>query len=69
MNGVSFATAIEDFSNLKSAMYLSEIIEFDGSASAQTPLKQNDFGFFVLPPAASAKGDTKAMKRAHPRGI
>jgi len=64
MNGVSFATAIEDFSNLKSAMYYQEIIEFDGSASAQTPLKQNDFGFFVLPPAASAKGDTKAIEGA-----
>jgi raffinose/stachyose/melibiose transport system substrate-binding protein len=64
MNGVSFATAIEDFSNLKSAMYYQEIIEFDGSASAQTPLKQSDFGFFVLPPTAGAKGDTKAIEGA-----
>jgi raffinose/stachyose/melibiose transport system substrate-binding protein len=64
MNGISYQTAIANFSDLKSAMYYQEIIEFDGSASPQTPLKQSDFGFFVLPPSEGAKGDARAIEGA-----
>jgi raffinose/stachyose/melibiose transport system substrate-binding protein len=64
MNGVSYETAIEAFSNEKSAMYYQEIIEFDGSANDQTPLKKDDFGFFVMPPSAGAKGNLKSIEGA-----
>ena len=64
MNGVSYETAIEAFSNTQSAMYYQEIIEFDGSANDQTPLKRNDFGFFVLPPPAGGKGNLAAIEGA-----
>jgi raffinose/stachyose/melibiose transport system substrate-binding protein len=64
MNGVSYETAIQSFSNVKSAMYYQEILEFDGSANPQTPLKQAEFGFFVLPPPADAKGTPNAIEGA-----
>jgi raffinose/stachyose/melibiose transport system substrate-binding protein len=64
MNGVSYETAIQAFSNTQSAMYYQEILEFDGSANDQTPLKKADFGFFVLPPAADAQGNVKAIEGA-----
>lgn len=64
MNGVSYASALQAFSNTKSAMYYQEIIEFDQSASADTTLKAADFGFFVLPAPADAKGDPKAVEGA-----
>jgi raffinose/stachyose/melibiose transport system substrate-binding protein len=64
MNGVSYETAIQAFSNTQSAMYYQEIIEFDGSANGQTPLKTSDFGFFVLPPPADAKGNAQAIEGA-----
>jgi raffinose/stachyose/melibiose transport system substrate-binding protein len=63
-NGVSYASALQDLSNGKSAMYYQEIIEFDQSASADTTLKAADFGFFVLPAPAGAKGDVKAVEGA-----
>ena len=64
MNGVSYETAIEAFSNTQSAMYYQEIIEFDGSANDQTQLKKTDFGFFVMPPPASGKGNLRAIEGA-----
>lgn len=64
MNGVSYETAIQAFSNQQSAMYYQEILEFDGSANDQTPLKKSDFGFFVMPPPADAKGNAKAIEGA-----
>ncbi len=64
MNGVSYASAIQAFSNTKSAMYYQEIIEFDQSASADSTLKQADFGFFTLPVPEGAKGDPKAIEGA-----
>jgi len=45
-------------------MYYQEIIEFDQSASAESALKVADFGFFVLPVPADAKGDPKAIEGA-----
>lgn len=64
VNGVSYASALEQFSNAKSAMYYQEIIEFDQSASKDSALKLDDFGFFVLPVPAGAKGDPKAIEGA-----
>jgi raffinose/stachyose/melibiose transport system substrate-binding protein len=64
MNGVSYASALQDLSNGKSAMYYQEIIEFDQSASADTTLKPADFGFFVLPAPEGAKGDAKSIEGA-----
>jgi raffinose/stachyose/melibiose transport system substrate-binding protein len=64
MNGVSYETAIQAFSNQQSAMYYQEIIEFDGAANDQTPLKRADFGFFVLPPPADARGNPQAIEGA-----
>ena len=63
-NGVSYESAIQDFSNLKSAMYYQEILEFDESATPQTPLKVADFGYFQLPAPAGAHGDPKAIEGA-----
>ena len=62
MNGVSYETAIQSFSNVKSAMYYQEILEFDGSANPQTPLKQAEFGFFVLPAAGRCQGHAQCHR-------
>jgi raffinose/stachyose/melibiose transport system substrate-binding protein len=64
VNGTSYASALQQFSDAKSAMYYQEILEFDQSASKDTTLKPADFGFFVLPPSSNAKGDTKAIEGA-----
>lgn len=64
VNAVSYESALEELSNKKSAMYYQEILEFDESASPQTPLKVADFGFFQLPPPAGAHGDPKSIEGA-----
>ncbi len=64
VNGTSYASALRAFSNGQSAMYYQEIIEFDQSASADTALKPQDFGYFVLPAPDGAKGDVKAIEGA-----
>ena len=63
VNGTSYASALQAFSNAKSAMYYQEIIEFDQSTAADA-LKKKDFGFFPLPVPAGAKGDPKAIEGA-----
>lgn len=62
-NGSSYASALQQFSNGKSAMYYQEIIEFDQS-TADGALKREDFGFFKLPVPRDAKGDVKAIEGA-----
>ncbi|CDX29454.1 conserved exported hypothetical protein [Mesorhizobium sp. ORS 3359] len=62
-NGSSYASALQQFSNGKSAMYYQEIIEFDQS-TAEGALKREDFGFFKLPVPKDAKGDVKAIEGA-----
>jgi len=62
-NGSSYASALQQFSNAKSAMYYQEIIEFDQS-TADGALKKEDFGFFKLPAAKDAKGDVKSIEGA-----
>jgi len=62
-NGSSYASALQQFSNGKSAMYYQEIIEFD-QATADGALSREDFGFFKLPAAAGAKGDVKSIEGA-----
>ncbi|WP_026871733.1 ABC transporter substrate-binding protein [Inquilinus limosus] len=64
VNGTSYASALQAFSNAKSAMYYQEIIEFDQSATPDSALKVSDFGFFQLPVPAGAKGDPKAIEGA-----
>lgn len=64
MNGTSYASALQAFSNAKSAMYYQEIIEFDQSAAAGSALQVSDFGFFQLPVPEGAKGDPKAIEGA-----
>jgi raffinose/stachyose/melibiose transport system substrate-binding protein len=64
VNGTSYASALQQFGNGKSAMYYQEIIEFDQSTAADGGLKQSDFGFFVLPVPKDAKGDPKAVEGA-----
>jgi raffinose/stachyose/melibiose transport system substrate-binding protein len=64
VNGTSYASALQQFSNGKAAMYYQEIIEFDQSTAADGGLKQADFGFFVLPVPEGAKGDPKAVEGA-----
>jgi raffinose/stachyose/melibiose transport system substrate-binding protein len=64
VNGTSYASALQQFANGKSAMYYQEIIEFDQSTAADGGLKQQDFGFFVLPVPEGAKGDPKAVEGA-----
>jgi raffinose/stachyose/melibiose transport system substrate-binding protein len=64
VNGTSYASALQQFANGKSAMYYQEIIEFDQSTAADGGLKQADFGFFVLPVPQGAKGDPKAVEGA-----
>jgi raffinose/stachyose/melibiose transport system substrate-binding protein len=64
VNGTSYASALQQFSNTKSAMYYQEIIEFDQSTSAESALGLPNFGFFVLPVPAGAKGDPKAVEGA-----
>lgn len=62
-NGASYASALQQFSNAKSAMYYQEIIEFDQS-TADGALKKEDFGFFKLPAPKDAKGDVKSVEGA-----
>lgn len=62
-NGSSYASALQQFGNGKSAMYYQEIIEFDQS-TADGALKREDFGFFKLPPPKDAKGDVKSIEGA-----
>ena len=62
-NGSSYASALQQFSNGKSAMYYQEIIEFDQS-TADGALKREDFGYFKLPPPKDAKGDVKSIEGA-----
>lgn len=62
-NGSSYASALQQFSNGKSAMYYQEIIEFDQS-TADGALNRDDFGFFTLPVPKDAKGDPKAVEGA-----
>ncbi|WP_112591159.1 ABC transporter substrate-binding protein [Brucella tritici] len=62
-NGSSYASALQQFSNAKSAMYYQEIIEFDQS-TADGALKKEDFGFFKLPAPKVAKGDVKSIEGA-----
>ena len=62
-NGSSYASALQQFANGKSAMYYQEIIEFDQSAG-EGALKREDFGFFKLPPPKDAKGDVKSIEGA-----
>jgi raffinose/stachyose/melibiose transport system substrate-binding protein len=64
VNGTSYASALQAFSDTKSAMYYQEILEFDQSAASGTPLKAKDFGFFQLPAPAGAKGDPNAVEGA-----
>lgn len=64
MNGTSYASALQAFSNGQSAMYYQEILEFDQSATPETPLKVADFGFFKLPAPKDAKGDPHALEGA-----
>jgi raffinose/stachyose/melibiose transport system substrate-binding protein len=63
VNGSSYASALQQFSNAQSAMYYQEIIEFD-QASGEGALKREDFGFFKLPAPADAKGDVKSIEGA-----
>lgn len=62
-NGSSYASALQQFSNGKSAMYYQEIIEFD-QATADGALNPEDFGFFKLPVPKDANGDIKAIEGA-----
>ncbi len=62
-NGSSYASALQQFSNGKSAMYYQEIIEFD-QATAEGALKREEFGFFKLPAPTDAKGDVKSIEGA-----
>lgn len=62
-NGSSYASALQQFSNAKSAMYYQEIIEFDQS-TADGALKKEDFGFFKLPAGEDAKGDVNSIEGA-----
>lgn len=62
-NGASYASALQQFSNAKSAMYYQEIIEFDQS-TADGALKKEDFGFFKLPAPKDAKGDANSIEGA-----
>jgi raffinose/stachyose/melibiose transport system substrate-binding protein len=64
VNGTSYSSAFQQFSNAQSAMYYQEIIEFDQAATAYSALKREDFGFFVLPVPEGAKGDPKAIEGA-----
>jgi len=64
VNGTSYSSAFQQFSNVQSAMYYQEIIEFDQAANAETALKREQFGFFVLPVPEGAKGDPKAIEGA-----
>ncbi|MCM2474451.1 extracellular solute-binding protein [Rhizobium sp. CG5] len=63
-NGTSYASALQQFSSAKSAMYYQEIIEFDQSAAEGAVLKNSDFGFFKLPVPKNAAGDAKAIEGA-----
>ena len=64
VNATSYDAALQALSNLDSAMYYQEILEFDQSASKDTRLKSEDFGFFGLPAPAAAKGDPKSVEGA-----
>lgn len=62
-NGSSYASALQQFSASKSAMYYQEIIEFD-QATVEGALKRDDFGFFKLPAPKEAKGDVNSIEGA-----
>ena len=64
VNGTSYSSAFQQFSSAQSAMYYQEIIEFDQAATAESALKREEFGFFVLPVPEGAKGDPKAIEGA-----
>lgn len=64
VNGTSYNSAGQAFSNTQSAMYYQEILEFDSSATPDTALKTADFGFFKLPVPDGVKGDPKAIEGA-----
>ena len=63
VNGTSYATALQQFGNGKSAMYYQEIIEFDQSTAADGGLKPADFGFFVLPVPDGCQGRSQGGRR------
>jgi raffinose/stachyose/melibiose transport system substrate-binding protein len=64
VNGTSYASALQAFSNTKSAMYYQEIIEFDQSTSPDSALGIDNFGFFTLPVPDGAEGDPDAVEGA-----
>jgi raffinose/stachyose/melibiose transport system substrate-binding protein len=64
VNGVSYSSAIQSFSNADSAMYYQEILEFDESTAEGAKLKTEEFGFFRLPPPGDAKGDVRSIEGA-----
>ncbi|MER9952453.1 MULTISPECIES: extracellular solute-binding protein [unclassified Mesorhizobium] len=64
VNGTSYASALQAFTNAQSAMYYQEIIEFDQAATPDSALKPADFGFFRLPVPEGAKGDPKSIEGA-----
>jgi raffinose/stachyose/melibiose transport system substrate-binding protein len=64
VNATSYDTALQALGNLQSAMYYQEILEFDQSASKDTKLKPEEFGFFALPVPSGAKGDAKSIEGA-----
>lgn len=63
-NGMSYEAAIQALSDGKSAMYYQEILEFDESATDETALKPEDFGYFILPAPKDARGDPNAIEGA-----
>lgn len=63
-NGTSYEAAVQAFSDERSAMYYQEILEFDESATEETTMKPEDFGFFKLPVPEGAKGDPDAIEGA-----
>ena len=61
-NGVLYTTAQQALAQGRAGMYYQEILEFDTTASADSPLTEDGLGIFKLPAAANAKGDTKAIE-------
>lgn len=64
VNATAYDAALQAFSDLGAAMYYQEILEFDQSASKDTKLKPEEFGFFALPAPAGAKGELKSIEGA-----
>jgi len=62
-NGSSYVSAMAQFSNVRSAMYYQEIIEFDQSTTDGV-LSKEEFSFFKLPAGSQAKGDVNAIEGA-----